>query len=128
MNELKEYKEVSIVYFIDWNWDAQSYVVCSEEELKEIIEDYNENAMVKLWWRYINKFNIKEIKRSDCLSEAEKFFYNLPKEVKEKVANRIKWGRFDNVDSYISSLKTEQQINDLKWFAIWWLKDFKYIE
>ncbi len=82
MNTLKEYKPITLVFYIDWNWDRNALPLddSKREAFKKAVETHK---MVELEWTVINTFDIKEIRPAEKLSEIEKVFYSLsyPKRV-----------------------------------------------
>lgn len=76
MNELKEYKPIALVFYIDWNGDRTALPLdeTKRDAFKKAIES---SKMVELDWIIINTFDIKEIRPADKLSDIEKVFYSM---------------------------------------------------
>lgn len=76
MNELKQYKPITLVFYIDWNWERNALPLddSKREAFKKAVEN---NKMVELEWTVINTFDIKEIRPAEKLSDIEKIFYSL---------------------------------------------------
>ena len=75
MNELKEYKPIALVFYIDWNWERRALPL--DESKRDVFKKAIENSkMVELEWITNNTFDIKEIRPSASTSELEKYFYS----------------------------------------------------
>ncbi len=75
MGEIKQYKPISLVFYINGNWDRDALPLDEEkrEAFKKAVEN---NKMVELEWITINTFDIKEIRPANSITELEKFFYS----------------------------------------------------
>ena len=76
MQELKEYKPIALVFYIDWNGERTALPLdeSKREAFKKAVET---SKMVELEWVIINTFDIKEIRPADKLSDIEKLFYSM---------------------------------------------------
>lgn len=76
MNEIKDYKPLALVFYIDWNGDRAALPLdeSKREAFKKAVET---SKMVELEWITINTFDIKEIRPADKTSDIEKVFYSL---------------------------------------------------
>lgn len=75
MNEIKQYKPISLVFYINGNWDRDALPLddSKREAFKKVVEN---SKMVELEWITINTFDIKEIRPANAVTELEKFFYS----------------------------------------------------
>jgi len=75
MNDIKQYKPLALVFYIDWNWDRNALPLddSKREAFKKAIET---SKMVELEWITINTFDIKEIRPAQATTELEKYFYS----------------------------------------------------
>lgn len=75
MGEIKQYKPISLVFYVNGNWDRDALPLDEEkrEAFKKAVEN---NKMVELEWITINTFDIKEIRPASSITELEKFFYS----------------------------------------------------
>jgi hypothetical protein len=75
MNDIKQYKPIALVFYIDWNWDRNALPLdeSKREAFKKAIET---SKMVELEWITINTFDIKEIRPAQATTELEKYFYS----------------------------------------------------
>ena len=75
MNDIKQYRPIALVFYIDWNWDRNALPLdeSKREAFKKAIET---SKMVELEWITINTFDIKEIRPAQATTELEKYFYS----------------------------------------------------
>jgi hypothetical protein len=75
MNDIKQYKPLALVFYIDWNWDRNALPLddSKREAFKKAVET---SKMVELEWITINTFDIKEIRPAEKTTEIEKLFYS----------------------------------------------------
>lgn len=75
MNDIKQYKPLALVFYIDWNWDRNALPLdeSKREAFKKAIET---SKMVELEGITINTFDIKEIRPAQATTELEKYFYS----------------------------------------------------
>ena len=99
MNALKEYKPITLVFYIDWNGERNALPLddTKREAFKKAVEN---NKMVELEWTVINTFDIKEIRPAEKLTDIEKIFYNLSYQ-KRAYLNLGEWSAAD-VDADLS--------------------------
>ena len=95
MNALKEYKPITLVFYIDWNGERNALPLddSKREAFKKAVEN---NKMVELEWTVINTFDIKEIRPAEKLSDIEKIFYNLSYQKRAYLNQRAKRLSQDN--------------------------------
>ena len=76
MNEIKDYKPLALVFYIDGNWERNALPLdeSKREAFKKAIET---SKMVELEWITINTFDIKEIRPADKTTDIEKLFYSM---------------------------------------------------
>lgn len=75
MNEIKEYKPLALVFYIDWNWN-RSALPLEEDKVPQFKKALEECKMIELEWVVINTFDIKEIRPSQFTTDIEKYFYS----------------------------------------------------
>lgn len=113
MNTLQEYKPITLVFYIDWNWERNALPLddSKKEAFKKAIEN---NKMVELEWTVINTFDIKEIRPAEKLSEIEKIYYSLPRDKRAYINRRVKMMEWDNkakpVEYFTSRVSQEKAI------------------
>lgn len=110
MNALKEYKPITLVFYIDWNGERNALPLddSKREAFKKAVEN---NKMVELEWIVINTFDIKEIRPADKLSDVEKVFYSLSYHKRAYLNQRAKRMAQDNkmnAVSYFSSISDRE--------------------
>lgn len=95
MNELKNYKPIALVFYIDWNGERTALPLdeSKRDAFKKVIET---SKMVELEWTVINTFDIKEIRPAEKLSEIEKIYYSLPRDKRAYLNRRVKALEWDN--------------------------------
>lgn len=75
MNDIKQYKPISLVFYIDGNGERNALPL--DETKRDAFKKAIENSkMVELEWITINTFDIKEIRPAASTSELEKYFYS----------------------------------------------------
>lgn len=76
MWEIKEYKPIALVFYIDGNGNRAALPLdeSKREAFKKAIET---SKMVELEWITINTFDIKEIRPANALSDIEKLFFSM---------------------------------------------------
>lgn len=75
MDEIKQYKPIALVFYIDWNGNRTALPL--EESKRDAFKKAIETSkMVELEWITINTFDIKEIRPANSTTELEKFFYS----------------------------------------------------
>ena len=76
MNEIKDYKPLALVFYIDGNWERNALPLdeSKREAFKKAVET---SKMVELEWITINTFDIKEIRPADKTTDIEKCFYSM---------------------------------------------------
>lgn len=75
MDEIKQYKPIALVFYVDWNGERNALPL--DEEKREAFKKAVETSkMVELEWITINTFDIKEIRPAASTTELEKFFYS----------------------------------------------------
>lgn len=89
MNEIRQYKPISLVFYVDGNGN-RSALPLEQEKLKWFVESINEKKMVSLKGIILNTYDIKEIRPPSKISEIEKYFYSREFEERAKITQRIK--------------------------------------
>ena len=120
MKELREYKPLALVFYIDGNGNRAALPLDDSKvsEFKRVIEN---TKMVELEWVTINTFEIKEIRPAYKTTEIEKFYYSRDPHERALIDKRVK-GRVQNqrvnVIESLSELGTEKAINMMqRWIA-----------
>lgn len=111
MNELKEYKPITLVFYIDWNGERNALPLddTKREAFKKAVET---SKMVELEWITINTFDIKEIRPADKTSEIEKMYYSQPRSIRAKISWRTRVMTHDNkmnAVEYFSSITDRER-------------------
>ncbi len=75
MNEIKEYKPLALVFYIDWNGN-RSALPLEEDKVPQFKKALEQCKMIELEWVIINTFDIKEIRPSQFTTDIEKYFYS----------------------------------------------------
>lgn len=109
MWEIREYKPLALVFYIDGNGNRNALPLddTRREQFKQIIES---QKMVELEWITINTFDIKEIRPASKTSELEKYYYNLNYQDRAFISSRVK------------SRAQNQKVNVLEWLSELWDK------
>lgn len=111
MNALKEYKPITLVFYIDWNGERNALPLddSKREAFKKAVEN---NKMVELEWTVINTFDIKEIRPAEKLTEIEKIYYSLPRNKRSFLDRRVKnmeWNNKAKVVEYFTSRVSQEK-------------------
>ena len=111
MNALKEYKPITLVFYIDWNGERNALPLddTKREAFKKAVEN---NKMVELEWTVINTFDIKEIRPAEKLTEIEKIYYSLPRNKRSFLDRRVKnmeWNNKAKVVEYFTSRVSQEK-------------------
>ena len=89
MNEIKQYKPLALVFYIDWNGERS--VLPLEESKREAFKKAIEmNKMVELEWITINVFDIKEIRPASTLTKLENIYYSMPRPERKFIKERTR--------------------------------------
>ena len=121
MNEIKQYKPLALVFYIDGNGnrDALPLDDSKREQFKQIIEN---QKMVELEGTIINTFDIKEIKPASKVSDIEKYFYSREYSdrayITEKVRQRVN-NMKANVIEALSEFWTIRAIGIMEQWVEW---------
>lgn len=105
MNDIKQYKPIALVFYIDWNWERSALPLDDNKRdaFKKAIET---SKMVELEWITINTFDIKEIRPAQATTEIEKFFYSQDWTHRVWITERtrrLSWNAKVNVVEYFTS-------------------------
>ena len=104
MNEIKEYKPLALVFYIDWNWN-RSALPLDEDKVPQFKKALEQCKMIELEWVVINTFDIKEIRPSQFTTDIEKYFYSRTIAERKYMIEKIKrmvWNQKINVVEEIS--------------------------
>ena len=98
MDEIKQYKPIALVFYIDWNGNRNALPL--EESKRDAFKKAIETSkMVELEWVTINTFDIKEIRPAACTSELEKFYYSQPRAERNYINQRTLKLAWDKVNT-----------------------------
>lgn len=106
MNNIKQYKPISLVFYIDGNGERNALPLdeSKRDDFKKAIEN---SKMVELEWITINTFDIKEIRPAASTSELEKYFYSQSWQDRNYLSQR-------------TTRMAWQKVNTLEyWMGIW---------
>ena len=119
MWDIKEYKPIALVFYIDGNGNRTALPL--EESKREAFKKAIETSkMVELEWITINTFDIKEIRPAWSTSDLEKFFYSRSWQERAYITERTKKMSGDakvNVVEYRLPLGTAKAIERLQWMV-----------
>ena len=120
MNELKEYKPLAIVFYVDESGELDTATI-DDKMADKFIEQMEDSKFVTIWDITINTYNIKEIKRANSLSDVEKVYYSQPIGFRDYVLRRLK-----GVGYEWNFLKFKKEINKDKVLEMIsrWANDF----
>ena len=113
MNELKQYKPLALVFYIDGNGNRSALPLddSKREQFQRIIEN---QKMVELEGITINTFDIKEVRPADKTTDIEKYYYSRSYQeramISQRVRNRVKDQKVNVLES-LSELGTEKAID-----------------
>lgn len=121
MNEIKEYKPLALVFYMDGNGNRDALPLDDSKvnEFQKVIEN---TKMVELEWVTINTYEIKEIRRAWKTTEIEKFYYARNYTERAMIAQRIKNrcnNQKANVIEELSSLGTQKAIELMQRWIEW---------
>ena len=89
MNEIKEYKPLALVFYIDWNGN-RSALPLEEDKVPQFKKALEQCKMIELEWVVINTFDIKEIRPSQFTTDIEKYFYSRTIAERKYMMDKIK--------------------------------------
>lgn len=104
MMELKHYKPLALVFYIDGNWN-RSALPLAEEQREAFKKKLEEVKMIELDGVVINTYDIKEIRPAHLTSETEKYYYSRTREERALLARKAR------------ELSKNQKVNPLDFFA-----------
>lgn len=106
MNEIKDYKPLALVFYIDGNWERNALPLdeSKREAFKKAVET---SKMVELEWITINTFDIKEIRAADKTSDIEKLFYSMS------------WHKRAYLNQRAKKMAQDQKTNAVEYFSSW---------
>lgn len=99
MDAIKEYKPISLVFYIDGSWERCALPL-DESKRDAFIKAIEKSKMVELEWITINTFDIKEIRPAKSVTELEKFFYSQSWNDRNYLTWRtakIAWDKFSKI-------------------------------
>ena len=113
MNEIKNYKPLALVFYIDGNGNRCALPLDNSrvQEFKQAIQN---QKMVELEWIVINSFEVKEIRPAEKTSELEKYYYSRSYQERSFIASRVRsraGNQKVNVLESLAELGTEKAIN-----------------
>lgn len=117
--DLKEYKPLSLVFYIDWDWN-RSALPLDEQKINEFKQAVETKKMIEIEWVVINTFDIKEIRPSSHTTELEKYFYSRTIQERaliKKWITRMVWSQKINIIEAISQMN--DPIKRLERFLEW---------
>lgn len=118
MWEIKEYKPLALVFYIDWNWN-RSALPLDEDKVPQFKKALEECKMIELEWVVINTFDIKEIRPSEFTTDVEKYFYSRTIAERKYIADKVK------------RMAGSQKINvveELSWMKDWLMRMDKWLK
>lgn len=103
MNNIKQYKPISLVFYIDWNGERNALPLdeSKRDAFKKAIET---SKMVELEWITINTFDIKEIRPATSTSELEKYFYSQSWQDRNYInqrTTRMAWQKVNTLEYWL---------------------------
>lgn len=103
MNNIKQYKPISLVFYIDWNGERNALPL--DESKRDAFKKAIENSkMVELEWITINTFDIKEIRPAASTSELEKYFYSQTWQDRNYInqrTTRMAWQKVNTLEYWL---------------------------
>lgn len=117
MQEIREYKPLALVFYIDGNGNRNALPLDNSriQEFKQAIQN---QKMVELEGIVINSFDIKEIRPAEKTSELEKYYYSRTYQERSKIAQRVRNRAGNpkvNVLEWLSELWSEKAISVMQW-------------
>lgn len=111
--EIKQYKPLALVFYIDWNGNRNALPLDDNQRqaFKETIE---QSKMVELDGVVINTYDIKEIRPAHLTTELEKYYYSRTWQERIFLTQRAR------------TQSKDRKIHPIEWF--WELWDQKAIE
>jgi len=103
MDEIKQYKPIALVFYIDWNGNRNALPL--EDSKREAFKNAVETSkMVELEGITINTFDIKEIRPASSTSDLEKFYYSQSRSDRNFIKQRtikIAWDKVDTLEYWL---------------------------
>lgn len=103
MDEIKQYKPIALVFYIDWNGERNALPL--DEDKRDAFKKAVESSkMVELEWITINTFDIKEIRPAASTTELEKFFYSqswMDRNYLNQKTKRLAWERVNTLEYWL---------------------------
>lgn len=87
--DLKEYKPLALVFYIDWNGNRNALPL-DEDKVDQFKKALEECKMVELEWVVINTFDIKEIRPSKFTTDTEKYYYSRTIEERKYILDKLR--------------------------------------
>ena len=120
MWEIREYKPLALVFYIDGNGNRNALPLDNSriQEFKQAIQN---QKMVELEGIVINSFDVKEIRPAEKTSELEKYYYSRDYKERSLIASRVKaraGNQKVNVLEWLAELWSEKAIAVMQW----WIK------
>lgn len=109
MNEIKEYKPLALVFYIDGNWNRNALPL-DEDKVPQFKKALEQCKMIELEWVVINTFDIKEIRPSQFTTDIEKYFYSRTIAERKYIMDKMK------------KMARSQKINiieEISWMTDW---------
>ena len=121
MNEIKTYRPLALVFYIDWNGN-RSALPLDNARVQDFKKAVEEKKMIELEWVTINTYDIKEIRPAELTSEIEKYYYSRSYQeramISQRVRNRVKDQKVNVLES-LSELGTEKAIDLMQRWIEW---------
>ena len=103
MREIKQYRPIALVFYIDWNWERNALPL--DEEKRDAFKKAVETSkMVELEWITINTFDIKEIRPAASTTELEKFFYSqswMDRSYLNQKTKKLAWEKVNTLEYWL---------------------------
>ena len=116
MDEIKQYRPIALVFYVDGNGNRNALPL--EESKRDAFKKAIETSkMVELEWITINTFDIKEIRPATNTSDLEKFYYSRSWAERNYINQRtqkLAWDKV-NVLEYRLWLWEQQAIERFEW-------------
>lgn len=89
-NAIKEYKPLALVFYTNWDWESNIATIF-DSDYEDFKNELENSKFITIWWRTINCYNVKEIRRDSELTEIQKIYYSQSTWCRRYIDRRIDW-------------------------------------
>lgn len=121
---IKEYKPLSLVFYTNWDWEANIATIL-DNDYEDFKNELENSKFVTIWGRTINCYNVKEIRRDSELTDVQKIYYSQSTWCRNYIDRRINWIKtWWTLSEFNKAVGDEKTIERL----LQWIKDFNNLQ